>query len=140
MYMLSPVWVWQSAWNVAHDCDERLRRCVDSRRRLNELLKQGGADVPISARWLTLCFMRFRALNTDGHAAIIQERFCFTVSALCHTSTLAINLLRSVWLVNRRGKEKRPKDRDPWAVLLGGIVCGWRFRTGVGPNFLVAYL
>jgi hypothetical protein len=49
--------------------------------------------------------MHFGALNTDGHAAIIQERFRFTVSALCHTFTLAINLLRSVWLVNRGGKE-----------------------------------
>src|SRR5438477_6786370 len=114
MYTLSPVWVGQSAWDVAHDCDERLRRCVDSRRRLNELLKQGGADVPIRARWFTLCFMRSRALNADGHAAIIQECFRFTVSALCHTFTLAIKFtpvgLACQWPEAKRQRD-RPKDR-----------------------------
>src|SRR5712691_4085442 len=84
MDTLGPVGVRQGAWNVSHDCVERLGRCVSSLRRLSEVLEQDSANVAFNLMRLALCLTLISALKTDGHTAVVQEGFCFTVSALCH--------------------------------------------------------
>ncbi len=84
MDTLGPVRVRQSAWDVGRDFVECIGGYVSALGRLKKVLKQGGANVAFNLRRLTLSLTLIRALKTDGNAAIIQEGFCFTVSASCH--------------------------------------------------------
>ena len=92
MYTLSPVWVWQSAWNVAHDCPRsgrgpthvnaaRVMRLSGRRLRshivkhttiqnvTSERSKVGGLTVRLSGRPQTLDQRRGRTLSSSARGA-----------------------------------------------------------------------